>query len=117
MIWVEANLVTKKNSTVVGVCRVAVPFAQPPSTSITRSSVIRVTAKEIDGESTAGAAVGGGRVGEAALEVEMGSRRERRGSSFTSFRTRLGKNARDNCVQSKSDVQLCWFPTLYMDSH
>ena len=70
MIWAEENLVTEKNSAVGGVRRVAMPFAPPPSASVARGAVVGVTAKEIDGESTAGMAGSGGRVGEAALEVD-----------------------------------------------
>ena len=70
MIRAKENLVTKQNSTVVGVGRVAVPFAPPPSASVTRGTVVGVTAKEINGESTAGATVGSGRAGKAALEVD-----------------------------------------------
>ena len=70
VIWAEENLVTKKNGSVGGVRRVAMPFTPPPSTSVARGAVVRVTTKEIDRESTAGTAVGGGRFGEAVLEVD-----------------------------------------------
>jgi hypothetical protein len=70
VIWAEENLVTKKNGSVGGVRGIAMPFTPPTSKSITRGAIVGMATKEIDREGTARTAVGCGRVGETALEVD-----------------------------------------------
>jgi hypothetical protein len=70
MIRAKENLFTEKDGAVGWIRRVAMPFTPPTSTSVTRGPIVGVATKEIDQEGSARTTVGGGRVVEAAREID-----------------------------------------------